>query len=63
MLLSNLMKECWSENTQTRPTFEQIASTLRGQAAVWQDNPGSEIMNRTNVMLNKSNASMTRDEL
>lgn len=60
MLVSSLMKECWSEKIKDRPGFEQIASTLRGQAAAWQDNPGISIINRTNVMLDKSIESLEK---
>ena len=51
------MKECWSKTIADRPDFFKIASTLRGQASALQDDPGSNILNRTQVMLDKSNAS------
>jgi len=57
ILVANLMKECWSEDVKRRPNFVQIANILRGQALVFRANAGSDIINRTNVMLNKSNSS------
>ena len=51
------MKECWSKIIADRPDFFKIASILRGQASALQDDPGSNILNRTKVMLDKSNAS------
>mmetsp|Transcript_8252 Transcript_8252/g.12215 ORF Transcript_8252/g.12215 Transcript_8252/m.12215 type:complete len:431 (+) Transcript_8252:101-1393(+) len=53
----DLMKECWSVDIKSRPSFDRIARVVRGEAALHEINPGSTILDRTKHMMDKSNAS------
>uniref|UniRef100_A0A7S2RHH1 Protein kinase domain-containing protein n=1 Tax=Eucampia antarctica TaxID=49252 RepID=A0A7S2RHH1_9STRA len=50
-----LVKECWSDDLNSRPDFSRIANLLRGEMKDLSDS--TEITNRTSHMLNRSRTS------